>query len=87
MQISDYHCNSCNKYFKFYKKSILENFPKNPKCENCKSIDTNRMYSVPNIDCSYAGKAGNAKNGYTSTISTKYSNFTGKISKKQRKRV
>lgn len=61
-QISNYQCKDCKHIQEHLKKNILENFPKEIKCEKCGSI-SERVYGIGGIEIP-AGKLGNGKNGY-----------------------
>jgi len=61
---ADYSCNTCKEIFE-YKKNFGENFPKNPECPNCGSVNTDRFHGSMTFTFP-AGNSGNAANNYTS---------------------
>ena len=78
MPYSDYKCENCKTIFEYYKKSVIESFPKVIECPNCK-CGAKRIYSGKlNFDVA-EGIQGNSKNSYSKGITYHPGSLVGKM--------
>jgi hypothetical protein len=85
MIVTNFKC-SCGHITEAYKKTIEEDFPSSIKCENCGSLETYRMWSMP-ITSVAEGSLGNAKNNYEKSMVYHPASVTGHVKGKTIKRV
>lgn len=82
MKRSDYFCNACKSTFEIFVNNNLEDFPSNPVCEKCGSIQTERRYTNIVFDIA-TGKLGNSKDGYENNIVSHPSSLIGRVKGKR----
>jgi len=61
MQTTNFKCNACGNIFEVIKERITEDFPTTIKCDQCKSLETHRIWSIGDI----AIAEGKSELGYT----------------------
>lgn len=82
MKRSDYFCNACKSTFEIFVNNNLDDFPVNPVCEVCGSIQTERRYTNIVFDIA-EGKLGNSKNKYDNGFVDHPSSLMGKVKGKR----